>query len=170
MSVLKRICMLLGLSLAAGLAASCSGEGHQPECPDVPSSEEAEAIGTYRFGDRTYDIMSGSYVEDDYQYIFSFSPLETGLPRTTYFIFGIKKYFCGKEVSVGRMYHNEDYIFIYEDPVWFYSQYRKLQEGTVTVRDNGDGGFTVKGDFLLNDGRPFSIDFEGSLPYAETGG
>lgn len=57
---------------------------------------------------------------------------------TTYVAFGIRLYWLGSEVDISTVSHNDDYIFIYEDPVHYYSQYRRPLEGSYFVGENGE--------------------------------
>lgn len=86
---------------------------------------------------------------------------------TTYVAFGIRLYWLGSEVDISTVSHNVDYIFIYEDPVHYYSQYRRPLEGSYFVGENGENNYTVRIRFTLPDGKPFEMDFTGDFPVAE---
>ena len=95
--------------------------------------------------------------------MFSFTPLPPHVEMTTYAAFGIRLYWLNKEVNIHDVYHNDDYIFVYEDPVRYYSQYRRLTDGTFHVKQNSESNFTVKLDLILPDGIPFKMDYTGDF-------
>lgn len=157
--------ILLGLGLLAG-AAACSDDKQDPSPIVEDPVEKPEPIGMYRFDGQPYDLYYGSYAEDEYSYYFVFSPLDGTRPLTTYALIGLKKGFEGQEMDATRIFHNDDYYFVFEDPVRLYSQYRQLKSGTIYVKRNAQDDFTVRLDVLLYDGTPFAIDFSGRLAAA----
>lgn len=161
---MKRSLILLGWTLAmlcgaAGLTG-CSSDDDEP----APAPTE---LGTYRFDGVSYDILSVRSSNDGSYLMFSFSPLAASAPMTTYVAFGIRLYWLGSEVDISTVSHNDDYIFIYEDPVHYYSQYRRPLEGSYFVGENGENNYTVRIRFTLPDGKPFEMDFTGDFPVAE---
>lgn len=152
----NRLKYLLCTVLCAICVAACSKD----------ETVVIEPIGSYTFGEKQCDIMTGRYAEDDYGYHFVFSPLLPSAPQTTKVYFAIAKYFTGAPVDVSGIYHNDDYAFSYEDPVCYYSQYRSLKSGTVSVKALGNGGFEIMLDVILPDGTPFYLDFSGTLEQA----
>lgn len=143
----------------AGGAAACSEDNNEPT-PVNP----AKVLGTYTFNDTNYEVLLARYAETETNYTFVFSPLDRTTSVSTYASIGVKKYFDGTELNVLDVFHNDDYSFIYEDPIYFYSEYRKPQGGTILVKRNGTGNnFTVKVDIVLADGKIFKIDFKGDL-------
>lgn len=155
--------ILLAAMCCCTLGVACNDDDPMPEPMETP-----EPIGTYEFDGDTYDILTGYFVEDDFDYVFTFSPLAPSAPLTTYAVFSIHKFWEGEEVDVETVYHNDDYVFIYEDPVHYYSQYWKLQSGTYFVKRNRGNNFSIRLDFRLADGTPFKIDFTGELTAPET--
>jgi hypothetical protein len=55
-------------------------------------------------------------------------------------------------------WHNDDYYFIYEDPLMYYSQYRHLQSGVIMVEKKDDGTYKVLADIVLPDGKTFKFE------------
>jgi len=156
---------------AVMLSVSCQKEnpdnGQTDTDSPAASGEPAEASGTYTFGESTYDILMSTYGENDYYYSFTFSPLRSG-PFTTYFYFSLQKHFADGEVHDVNDYMNPlensgEYIFIYEDPVHYYSRYRDFQSGTLQVTPKGNGLFKIILDVKLADGTSFMIDYDGAV-------
>lgn len=154
--------ILLGASLLAG-AVSCSDDKDSPVQEGPGPVEQPEPIGSYSFDGEDYDLFYAAFAEDEYDYYFVFSPLDGTSTLTTYVAIGLKKSLAEKEMDVTYIYHNDDYTFIFEDPVRLYSQYRQLHAGTIYVERNAQNNFTVKADVELYDGTPFRIDFKGEF-------
>ena len=158
---MRRLFILLGMGLLLGGAlsfAGCSSDDEASEPAPAPT-----VLGTYEFDGVEYEILSVKCINDGSYLMFSFSPLEASAPMTTYAAFGTRLYWLGEQIDIQEVYHNDDYIFIYEDPVRYYSQYRRPSEGTYFVQDNGNGNYTVRIDFTLPDGKPFKMDFTGGF-------
>ena len=64
-----------------------------------------------------------------------------------------------EEIDVDKAWHNDDYYFIYEDPIMYYSQYRHLQSGKIMVKSLGEGNFQVRVDIVLPDGKTFRFEY-----------
>lgn len=163
----------MAVSILGLMIGSC--EQQEPEDPEtpvvVPDDSSAVSFGTYVFDGDTVDILTAYYQASESYYTFLFSPLEDGGEEglSTYVMFGLKTYWCDGEVHDVNDYmnpldQNDDYIFVYEDPVHYYSQYRKFQSGTIQVTPSEDGKFAIHLDIVLIDGTPFAIDVEGELP------
>lgn len=151
--------------------------GCQKETPDngqtggnggqttVPS----EVCGTYSFGKETHDILTATCDENDYYYTFTFSPQAPDSESlTTFIIFGLQKYFADGEThdvndNMNPLGNNGEYIFVYEDPVWYYSMYRDFQQGTFRVTPKGVDSFSVSLDVNLIDGTPFTLEYDGEF-------
>ena len=88
------------------------------------------------------------------------SPLKDLKKQTTYAIIGINSSLEGKEINVGNAWHNDDYYFRYEDPVRYYSEYRKLHSGSIFIQRKGmsENTFDIKADLILPDGTDFSLE------------
>lgn len=159
---MKRLFFLLTMSLLLGGVLCLPGCASDDD-EGVGPKPEPTVLGTYEFDGEEYRILSVMASSDDFYRSFSFSPLESTAPRTTYAVFALRLYWLGCEVNVQDVDHNDDYIFIYEDPLRFYSQYRQLQSGTFLVRENRTDNYTVKLDVVLPDGTPFKMDFTGDF-------
>lgn len=136
-----------------------------PACStdDDNGNKSYPVLGTYELDGEEYEIVSRRYSNDGTYMMFSFTPLPPHVEMTTYAAFGIRLYWLNKEVNIHDVYHNDDYIFVYEDPVRYYSQYRRLTDGTFHVKQNSESNFTVKLDLILPDGIPFKMDYTGDF-------
>lgn len=156
--------------------SACESRLETPEDGRDENEDGTESMeGSYRsyiYGDKEYPITSAYYYMDDDYMFFVFSPVESGKERTTYMDFGLYRSFEGKVVDVTHYYHNDDYYFIYEDPLHFYPQTAPLREGTIYVNRNAEeaDSFTVKIDVVLADGTPLSMDYDGPLKKVRAGG
>ena len=137
-------------------ACSKSEEGND-------TNESLPVLGVYEFDGTQYNIVRAESSSDDYYLTFVFSPLAPTAELTTYVAFGVRHHWVGSEVNIEDVDHNDDYVFMYEDPIWCYSNYRRPLGGTFTVEENGNNVYTVKIDFTLPDGKPFHIDFTGDF-------
>lgn len=133
-----------------------------PACsPQDAETLSPTVLGTYELDGDSYDILSAKSSNDGSYLMFSFSPLAPSSQMTTYAVFGVRLYWLDKEIDIEDVDHNDDYIFMYEDPVRCYSQYRRPLSGNFYVGHNGDGSYTLRVDLVLPDGTPFKLDFTG---------
>lgn len=153
--------------------SACDSKADMPKESDGENKDGTEVVEasyqTYMYGDKEYPVVSAYYyVDGDYMF-FVFSPVESGKERTTYMDFGLYSSFEGQTVDVTKYYHNDDYYFIYEDPLHFYPQTAPLRKGTIYVnRNSGEkDSFTVKIDIELADGTPLAMDYSGPLTKVE---
>lgn len=160
----------LGLLLMA-TAVSCSDTTEEYVYIHEPAPEPAfPLLGTYTFGAEEYPIYNAGCTIDDTYCTFRFSPVKEG-PMTTSILFQLAKVYVGETQPVDRLYHNDDYRLIYEDPVHYYSYYRALKGGTILVEPHPTEGanyFVIRLDVLLADGTPLKLEYEGDLPIIET--
>lgn len=148
--------------LALTVAPACSdNDTSEPVSGQETPEEEGELLGSYRFDGEEYPIYSAGYSASDAYLTFIFSPLGKR-PFTTSLSFALGTYFLGKEYDVTTLWHNDDYMLVYEDPVHYYSVYRPLKSGTVFVERSGEE-FVIRLDVELADGTPLSLDYEGPL-------
>lgn len=156
----KKIGRIICALMALAAVFSCTkAEQEVPEKPAVP----AEVLGTYSFDGKDYDILSVRHTDDGTYLMFTFSPLPDSGKMTTYAAFGIRLYWLDKEVDIKDVNHNDDYVFVYEDPVRYYSQYRRPVSGKYMVKKNKERNYTVNVELTLADGTPFSMDFTGDF-------
>lgn len=134
------------LMLALAGCEQGAGEG-EPSKADAP-------YGYYYLGDEEVAVRSCTTAEG-VQFLLKISPLEDVLSATTYAVVGVHNDLLGKELDVEYKYHNDDYLFVYEDPVSYYSHQRPLQSGKIMLRHNGAGVVDVEVDVRLYDGTPF---------------
>ena len=156
----KAFTALVTAALTLSATAALTGCDRNDNAETEPA---AEVLGTYDLDGTTYEILTTRCVNDGSYLMFTFSPLPPSAEMTTYVAFGIRTYWIDSEESVTDVSHNDDYIFMYEDPLRFYSQYRRPLDGTFFVGNNGGNNYTVRVDFTLPDGKPFHIDFTGDF-------
>lgn len=156
---------LINITLAAVLLAfSC-----QKADNNVPSGNETqtEAIGTYVFDGKECPIHSAVYASNEISLMVRISPLAKPIEeQTTYAIIGINTALEGKDINVETAWNNDDYYFLYEDPVRYYSVYRKLQSGTIRIQRAGKDTFDISVDVVLPDGTDFSFEYQGQIASA----
>lgn len=143
-------------ALVIGCAAACDKDNDDNDNGNIPEKEIVQ-IGTYEFDGKECGIADGFYTEDGYAYYFFFSPQAAD----TAIAIGLAKTFVGTEMDVTRFYTG-DFIFYYEDPIYLYPETCKFRSGTVCIQKLPDG-FEIKIDAVLPDGKPFKLDFSGSL-------
>lgn len=135
------------------------------ETPQVPDSSQQEQpaveppICAYEYDGKEYPVYSVVFSADESQIFVKVSPFKEDQPQTTYAVIGINSALAGVEIDVAKAWHNDDYYFIYEDPVMFYSQYRQLQSGVILVERNPEGGYNVLADMVLPDGKAFKFEY-----------
>lgn len=141
------------LAILAIMAVSCDKEptdnGHD------------EPLGTYVFNGEEYPVHSISCVADENVIAIVISPLEDGKAKSTYAMMGMNVALEGTEVDIERAWHNDDYYFVYEDPVRYYSQYRKLKSGSLYIKRTGDN-IDISADLILPDGTDFQFEYSGT--------
>lgn len=123
-----------------------------------PQQQEEQKIGTYKYDGKEYPVYSMSVSADESQIFVRISPFKEGEKQTTYAVIGINSSLQGIVIDVENAWHNDDYYFVYEDPVVYYSQYRQLQSGTMMIRKVGEN-VEVKADLILPDGKKFAFEY-----------
>lgn len=130
---------------------------------EKPYDSDGEGMGapepqnTYQYDGKEYPVNSIIAVADESQIFLKISPIEDADKQTTYAIFGVNASLDGQEVDVENAWHNDDYYFVYEDPLMYYSQYRKLTSGKIFIKRYGDApqDYEVLVDVILPDGKRF---------------
>lgn len=130
--------------------------------PQVEVPEQKEALGYFNYDGKDIPIYSISAVADDTQIFVKISPIEDNESQTTYAVVGINASLEGTEIDVADAWHNDDYYFIYEDPVMYYSQYRKLISGTIFISRHGDQpeDYEIFVDVVLPDRKNFHFEYK----------
>ena len=133
-----------------------------PQVPDTPVEDQQPEIDppicTYEYDGKECPVYSMVFAADDSQIMVKISPFKEGQPQTTYAVIGINSALAGVKIDVDMAWHNDDYYFIYEDPLMYYSQYRHLQSGVIMVEKNADGTYKVIADVVLPDGKTFKFE------------
>lgn len=132
------------------------------------SDPQYKKLGSYEYGGEEYPIFSTLYAENDYQIALVVSPLSNDRPITTYAAIIIKSELEGLVIDVNRAWHNDDYIFTYEDPVKYYSKYHALKSGTIMIKKLATPGhYNIEVDVVLPDHTPFKLSYSGEFSSAE---
>ncbi|MGM9787449.1 MAG: hypothetical protein ACI3ZF_00915 [Candidatus Cryptobacteroides sp.] len=147
------------LILAASLLFFSCEKNDSPS-PD-PDSEKQEALFQFSFNSESRDICEMAYrlSEDNVMFVFR------GDEKTETLVqFGLKSVFIGRENKVEDIYHNDDYLFFFEDKDYLYTQYHALKSGTIYVckleeEDNWD----IKLDLVLPEGSSFLLSYQGKI-------
>lgn len=131
-------------------------------CEQSESSDEGRTplYGYYYLGEESVEVKSIMTADGD-QFLLKISPLEDALSATTYAIIGVNTNLLGKTLDVEYRFHNDDYIFVYEDPVRYFSHLRPLQSGEITINRSDAGIVDIAVDVRLYDGTPFRYSAEG---------
>ena len=142
----KILLKYLNLYVLSGLLlvgfAGCSDDKDNDPVNPGPDVEELPSIGTYSFRGEANRIVSGEATMDGGYFTCIFSPEKIQDGKTsTYFLF-----------SLG----------IYEDPFYYYSQYKRVT-GTFYVKRNNDENVTVKLNLRLHDGVRFKAEVTADL-------
>ena len=155
----------INILLAAAIAFIAAVGCEKPETPvvddpQVEVPEQKEALGSFSYDGKDIPVYSISASADEYQIFFKISPIEDVDRQTTYAIVGINAALEGTEIDVANAWHNDDYYFIYEDPLMYYSQYRKLTSGTIFIMRHGDQpeDYEIFVDIVLPDGKKFHFE------------
>jgi hypothetical protein len=167
----KKLLKYLNLFVLSGLLSAFVGcsDNNDPVTPR-PDVEEVPSIGSYSFRGEMNKIVSGvASVDGDYLTCV-FSPEKMDEEKTdTYFAFSLHLYWEGQVVDASTLYHNDQYVFIYEDPFYYYSQYKKVT-GTFYVQRNSETNVTVKLNLRLHDGVRFKAEVTADLMNPSGGG
>ena len=153
------------IMVAAAFMALCACEKPEtPQVPDPPQHEEQQPaveppMCTYEYDGKEYPVYSVVWSADESQIMVKISPFKEDQPQTTYAVIGINSALACVEIDVDMAWHNDDYYFIYEDPLMYYSQYRHLQSGVIMVDKNADGTYKVIADIVLPDGKTFKFAY-----------
>lgn len=155
--------IILAAAMALVVASGCEKPLPQTPVVDDPQVEvpdQKEALGSFTYDGKDIPVYSISATADESQIFFKISPIEDVDRQTTYAIVGINAALEGTEIDVADAWHNDDYYFIYEDPVMYYSQYRKLMSGTIFIKRNGNRpvDYEVYVDVVLPDGKKFHFE------------
>ena len=158
---MKKLINIAVASLLLGCMFSCQKVDEEPTA--------AEPIGTYVFKGKECPVHSAIYASNNVSIMIRISPLlEPIEDQTTYIVMGINTALEGETIDVETAWNNDDYYFRYEDPVYYYSVYRKLQSGTIRIDRIGASKdtFDISVDVVLPDGTDFSFEYQGQIASA----
>lgn len=145
--------LLLAMLSLAFVGCESGNEQGEDNTPTTP-------YGYYTIGEEEIAVRSITTAEGP-QFLLKISPLDDALTATTYAVIGIHTELLGEEIDVERRFHNDDYLFVYEDPVSYYSHLRPLQSGTILLSRSASGKVSVEVDVRLYDGTPFRYAADG---------
>lgn len=163
----RYILLLTFVSTVLLVWTSCSSDDNDGEPASPPPIEEIpEGIGTYRFRGVDYPITTGVFsVDEDGGITCVFSPDDLKSNNvTTYFSIYLPKFWLGEERNTvaDDMWKNLDYIFIYDDPTYYYSQYQAVT-GKLYIKQNSETNLTVSLNLRLHDNVHFKADIRADL-------
>lgn len=151
------------------MSVSCEKTDPQNQNPPQEEIVIPEPIAHYTYNGTEYPVHAAGCIVDDNVIAVKISPLERGSELTTYALIGINSQLEGVSIDVDRAWHNDDYYFIYEDPVMYYSQFRKLKSGTILMKKiaTKENCFYINIDVVLPDGADFKFEYNGYLEVTE---
>ena len=156
---MKKLCKLLMMAVMLIMTVSAC------EKPEVPQTEEpiVEApLSTYVYDGAEYPVHSVVELSSDSQILIRISPFKENEKHTTYAVIGINASLEGMEIDVDTAWHNDDYYFIYETPLMYYSQFRELRSGKIRISRSG-AMYDILADVVLADGKEFTFRYKGQL-------
>lgn len=151
--------LMLAVSL---LLISC--EKNDSPSPDS-DSEKQEALFQFSFNSESRDICEMAYrlSEDNVMFIFRGDEKTESLVQL-----GLKSAFLAKENKVEDIYHNDDYLFYFEDKEYLFTQYHALKSGTIYVSKlEGEDNWDIKLDLILPEGSSFLLSYQGKIHRSE---
>lgn len=163
----KYILLLTCVSTVLLTLSSCNSDDddEKPVAPP-PTEEITEGIGNYRFRGVDYPITTGLFnVDEEGGITCVFSPENLESENvTTYFSIYMPQYWLGEERNTvtDGLWKNLDYIFIYEDPTYYYSQYQAVT-GKIYIKQNSATNLTVSLNLRLHDNVHFKADVTADL-------
>lgn len=150
--IVRIVTVALWSLVVGGVLVGCQ-EDEEPIVPPTPVEIPAP-YGHFYFGEERTPVVSYS-VASEGLFVLKLSPLEDILSATTYAIVGVHEAFLGERIDVTTKYHNEDYVFVYEDPGYYFAPWRALRSGTILLDRNSAGVVRADVDVVLYDGTTF---------------
>ena len=148
-----KILARLIVALVALVALSCQSD-------DAPQNGiQMQDYGLFYYDDEPFPVCSVSWAEEGLLGVTILCDNSPKAASSTYAFVAIKSELEGQTLDVERLYHNDDYIFVFESPLMFYSQYRALQSGQIYLNRVGADGVEVDIDVVLCDGSRFVYRF-----------
>lgn len=109
------------------------------------------------------DIYEMAYraSEDDVMFVFKGE-------SESVFQLGLKSPFVGMMNNVEDIYHNDDYLFYFEDKEYLFTQYHALKSGSIYVSKlDGEDNWDIKLDLILPEGSSFAFSYQGRIRNSE---
>ena len=150
------LCVIVSLAVAlctAGCAADSEG---------AANAGRGASYGSISLGEEQVPVNLVKVYDADGFLMVLLSPLTDEQNLTTSLIVGLKSELQGSKVDVERLYCNDDYIVVYDDPQCYYAPFRPLQSGEIEMSKEG-GTLRLSVDVVLYDGTPLRYQAS-SLP------
>lgn len=154
--------LVVALMLVMTFSACEKPETPQPDEPTVENPTVEIPLSTYIYDGREYPVFSVVELSSDSQILIRISPFKKDEKQTTYAVIGINASLEDMEIDVSTAWHNDDYYFIYETPLMYYSQFRGLRSGKIRISRLGTG-YDILADVVLADGKGFTFKYKGQL-------
>lgn len=150
------------LVLAAGILFTAC----EKEAKTEPKPKHA-VLGSYEQAGQRFDILQAHYALEQgyYQFIFAADAPLPGAKVSSYCSLAVRQSLIGQEFHPEAYVKNLDYIFVFEDPRYYYSPYKSI-EGTIQVMDKGENRFEVSMDLTLIDGTAFRLSLDNVVSLA----
>lgn len=145
---MRRWMIFVAMALMTFAMACESGEREQ-----VPHDSR---YGEFIYDGEPYPVSEVILSDEGFVAVMLLVARGEGDLSSTYAVVGVNPELEGVSIDVERMYHNDDYYFVFESPVVFYSNYKALQSGTIMVQRQESGSVGVELDVVLADGKSFS--------------
>ena len=126
-------------------------------CTQEECANHTPKHGFYYLDEQPIPVESAVIAEGTHLLV-KLSPIADNLHATTYAVVGIHTDLVGTEIDVEYRFHNDDYIFIYEDPSYYHGAIRPLQRGTIRLNRTTTGLIDLYIDVVLYDGRTFRYE------------
>ena len=154
--------LMAALMLIMTVSACEKPEVPQPEEPTFENPAVKAPLSTYVYDGTEYPVHSLVELSSDSQILIRISPFKEDEKQTTYAVIGINASLEGMEIDVDTAWHNDDYYFIYETPLMYYSQFRELRSGKIRISRSGVM-YDILADVVLADGKEFTFKYKGQL-------
>ena len=138
------------------LLLSCSKNENPSQNQEL---EKPEAVAEFSFNSESRAIYEMAYraLEDNVMFVFKGE-------NESVFQIGLKTPFVGQLNNVEDIYHNDDYLFYFEDKEYLFTQYHALKSGTIYVgRLEGEDNWDIKLDLILPEGSSFAFSYQAKI-------
>lgn len=155
-------------SFLAFIIASCSTEYIYVEIEDeqqeeevIPPADDAVILGEYSIRGYEYQIQYASYLEGSTFYSFILSPQDGTSSLSRFVQFDVVKSLEGTPCDIKNdtyIWHKDHYTIIVRSQTYYYPSFRAPDSGTFHFQDHGNNTFSMKIDFIFNDGEELHLN------------